>query len=154
MITDVCENYQGYTWKTALEESSLVLAFLFIRIPAIHLKRSWPMAQLQAFIGNALGGKDRSGKALPAWKSFAATDFLPFFARPEGFEIQNLLPPHICSLIIAALDEGDLSGASWVIQAIELDDSIDRVQKVAEEFDRLKLEQATEDQQQQAQALA
>ena len=122
-----------------------MLVYLFSRIPAIHLKRAWPLAQLQAFMGNALGGRERGGKKLPSWKTFVTPDFLPFFARPEGFEVQNLLPPHICSLIMQALDSGELSGASWVVHAIELDDSIERVQQVADEFDKMVSEQEAEE---------
>lgn len=95
------------------------------------------MAQIQAFIGNALGGKSHGGKALPAHKRFTPVDFLPHFARPEGFEDEPLLPPHVCWMFLEAADNGGLSRASWVVQAILLSDDLERITKVAEEYGAL-----------------
>ena len=118
-----------------------MLAFLFWRIPMIHLKRAWPLAQIQAFVGNALGGKSSGGKSLPSWKVFQPQEFLPGYARPEGFEMEELMPPHICALLESALEAGLLKGASWVVQMVDLHDSLDRVLKVGEEYNRVKAEE-------------
>lgn len=139
------ENYQGYTWQSILTEASIVTVFLYLRVPDIHLKRAWVSAHLMSFIGNALGGKSTGGKKLPRWKMFSPTDFLPFFARPEGFQGEDLLPPHLCSLLMRAAGSGELGQASWVIQAIELNDSIERISQVAEEFDALDNEEASQE---------
>lgn len=109
------------------------------------------MAHLMAFIGNALGGKSSGGKKMPKWKVFSPPEFLPFFAKPEGFDFDELLPPHLCSLLMRAIESGELAQASWVVQAIDLNDSIDRISQVAEEFDQLEAE---EGQQGEAEALA
>lgn len=134
------EHYQGYTWTTIGQEASMVTAFLFQRIPGIHLKRAWPFAQLQAFIGNALGGKGSGGGAkTPEWKQFKAQEFLPWFAMTDDIrEQQQLLAPHHCLLISDALLDRKFRHASWVIQVLGKEDNLDRIHAVAEEVRRLE----------------
>lgn len=133
------EHYPGYTWRTALDESSLVLAHLFGRIPGIHLKRAWPVAQLTAMLGNVNGGKSKGGKKSPDWKTFKASEFLPAWARTADMQAERtLLEPHHCALLAQALEARHLAQASWVVQIVTAEDSLDRIHTVAEEF--LKLE--------------
>jgi len=130
----VVEHYPAYTWDAVLEESSLVLAALFQRIPRIHLYRAWPLMQLQAFIGNALGGKQKGGEKLAKNKVYSPLDFVPPLARtPDLIPAPPLAPQH-CSVLIQALESGQLKNASWVIQAVELEDDLDRVREVAEGY--------------------
>ncbi|MBZ9753009.1 hypothetical protein K7W42_19405 [Deinococcus sp. HMF7604] len=136
------EHYPAYTWRGALGESSLVLAFLFSRVPGIHLKRAWPFAQLQAFIGNALGGKGGDGKKTPDWKLFKTPELLPWFAQTEELRAQGQLlsPPH-CLLISDALEQGQLREASWVVQLLTSEDNLDRIHAVAEQMRRLETDE-------------
>lgn len=132
------EHYPAYTWQGILDESSLVTAFLFQRIPGIHLKRAWPSAQLQAFVGNAMGGKSKGGGKTPEWKIFTPQELLPWFAQTEELRTQQFrLEPHHCALVVGALEDGHLRNASWVVQLLEAEDNLERIQKVGEEYRRL-----------------
>ncbi|WP_295818026.1 hypothetical protein [uncultured Deinococcus sp.] len=128
------EHYPAYDWNKAWDdEGSLVLAFLTSRIPEIHLRRAWPMAQLQAFIGNALGGKASRGKKVDDSRSFKPQDFMPFYARPAWLaEMDDQIEPHHCVLIAEALENGDLRKCSWVLHLIDAYDSLERVREVGE----------------------
>lgn len=133
------EHYQGYTWRTALEESSLVLAHLFGRIPEIHFKRAWPVAQLTAMLGNVNGGKAKGGGSTPSWKLFNGQDFVPGYARPPGMdEGLHRLEPHHCALFAQALEQGYLKNASWVLQLTIEDDTLERINTVAEQYMQLE----------------
>jgi hypothetical protein len=130
----VVEHYPGYVWASACQESSLVLAHLYGRIPEIHMKRAWPMAQLEAFLGNALGGKSKGKSEMPEWKIIRPEERLPWFARPAGLGHDDLMEPHHCLLLIEALEAGELRQASWVLQLIESEDSLERIRSVAEQY--------------------
>lgn len=130
----VIEHYPAYDWDKALNESSLVLAALFGRIPKIHLHRAWPLMQLQAFIGNALGGKQKGGEKLATNKVFSPLEFAPPMAQVPGLLPAPPLSAPQCAVLIQALEAGQLRGASWVIQAVELEDDLDRIRDVAEGY--------------------
>lgn len=139
------EHYPAYTWQGALSESSLTVAFLFRRIPGIHLKRAWPFAQLQAFVGNALGGKSSGGKKAPDWKTFRPTEFLPWYAVTEDLrEQQQILAPHHCLLLSDALTQGKLRGASWALQVLASEDNLDRIHRVADELRQLETDEPSD----------
>jgi hypothetical protein len=136
------EHYPAYTWRAACEESSLVLARLFGRIPGIHFKRAWPVAQLTAMLGNSNGGKSKSGgKSTPDWKVFRASEFIPPYARTPDPDAPYLLEPHHCAALAEALEAKQLGYASWVLQLITAEDSLDRIFAVAEQY--LALEAGT-----------
>lgn len=136
------EHYPAYTWTACLDEVGLVLLFLFMRIPEIHMRAAWPVAQLMAFVGNALGGKGGGGKRLDKDKRFSAPEMLPWFAlTPELRELLRpdlLLEPTHCLALVQALEGGDLKGASWVLQVIELEDDMERIREVAEKYGELE----------------
>lgn len=135
------EHYQGYTWRTALEESSIVLAHLFGRIPGIHFKRAWPVAQLTAMLGNVNGGKSRGGRSMPDWKVFKAGEFIPPYGRTADMEDERtLLEPHHCAALADALEAKQLKNASWVVQLATVDDTMERIFTVAEEYRKLEVE--------------
>jgi hypothetical protein len=58
---------------------------LLNNIPELEFRRAFPLAQLTAFVGNAMGGKGDGSKAVDKTKLFSPMDFLPEYARPEGF---------------------------------------------------------------------
>ncbi|WP_339096187.1 hypothetical protein WDJ50_02540 [Deinococcus sp. VB142] len=120
--------YPGYRWRDVLEESSLVLSALYLEIPDIHLKRAWPTMQLLAFVGNALGGKQSGGEKMDARKMFSPEDFPPPFAL--GAAPPPPLEPQHCYAFIEALEHEGLSGASWVIQMVEIEDDLERIRAV------------------------
>jgi hypothetical protein len=44
------------------------------------------------------------------------------------------MEPHHCLLLIEALEAGELRQASWVLQLIESEDSLERIRSVAEQY--------------------
>ncbi len=128
------EHYPAYTWRAACEESSLVLARLFGRIPGIHYKRAWPVAQLTSMLGNVNGGKSQGGSTMPSWKLFRTPEFLPGYARVEDPNAPDLLEPHHCAALAEALEAKHLAHASWVIQLVTAEDTLERIFAVAEQY--------------------
>lgn len=126
------KHYPQYRWGDVLQESSLVLAALFAEIPDIHLKKAWPSMQLAALVGNAMGGKSKGGDPPDPDTVFKPEEFAPPWAA-QG-EPPPLEPQH-CWALTQALNSGELErGASWVLQLVELADSIRRVAEVAEGY--------------------
>ncbi|UQN10364.1 hypothetical protein [Deinococcus sp. QL22] len=128
------EHYPAYTWRAACDEASLVLAVLFGRIPGIHYKRAWPVAQLTAMLGNVNGGKSKGGGNTPDWKLFKGSEFLPAYARTPDLDGPQLLAPHHCAALAEALENKHLAHASWVVQLVAADDSLERIFTVAEQY--------------------
>lgn len=139
IILDVMEHYPQYRWADALEESSLVLTRLYLRIPDIQIKRAWPLIQLQAFIGNALGGKSRGGEEAPDPSSvWSASELAPHFL-PRGLSDapEPALEPQHCYAFAFALEGGLLEGASWVLQMLAANDDLARVTQVGHRYAEL-----------------
>lgn len=136
------EHYGAYSFTACLEESSLVLSALYLRVPGIHLKRVWPTVQLMSFYGNSQGGKSQ-GERLDPSKVFHVRDFLPGWATPpelrSGQPDELSLEPHHCWAFCEALESGDLRNASWVLQMVGLRDDLDRIHQVAEAYGQLPL---------------
>jgi hypothetical protein len=63
---------------------------LLEKVTTLSFRRDYMLAQLTAFVGNAMGGKgDGTGKKVDAAKLYSVTDFLPPWSRPEGFDSQG-----------------------------------------------------------------
>lgn len=125
----------GWSWPQCLDTESLVSVAAWEHLPTKHLRRAWPMAHLAAMFGNVNGGKADSGKKVDRRKLFEPLELLPWYARPEGFEPPlPMLSPHHCAALVHALESGWLKNSSWVIQAIDIEDSLDRVREVGANF--------------------
>lgn len=136
----MCEIYGGYTLETALELPSVQLTFLWLRIKDIWYRRTFPFAQLQAFVANALGGKGGKGKKTPEWKLFKSWEFLPHYAMPDELrEAMPRLEAHHCYLLQQALENKQLE--SWMLQKILMDDDLDRIVSVAEQYAQVLAEE-------------
>ncbi len=117
----------------------MVLVHLWQRIPVKRERESWMLAQLQAFIGNALGGKSKRGEKKPEGMMFKPPDFLPAWATSDATRAQaQLLDPVHCLLISDALIAGHFRGASWAVQLLDQQDSLDRIHAVAERMRELE----------------
>ena len=125
----------GWSWDRCLETPSLVSSMVWEALPMVHLHRTWPLAQLTAMLGNVNGGKAEGGKKMDPRKTFTALEFLPWFARPPGFEPPApVLEPHHCALLVEAAETGLLRNASWVVQVINSETSWDRVVEMAQAY--------------------
>ena len=147
----VCENYGGYTLKEVMEDTpALQLAFLHQRIRGIWYRRVWPYAQLQAFIGNAVGGKSKGKSKTPAWKVFHGQELLPGYAMTDEVResMPPQLPPQTCWAFIQAQEAGHLRDASWVLQLTLEGDRMERIEALAEaweEFQQADVEQPADE---------
>lgn len=139
MLLEVLKYYPQYTWGTLLDELSMVVARLYMEIPDIHLKRAWPLMQLQAFVGNSLGGKGKGDGEKPDPKSlWRPEEFTPPAAYGAADLPRPLLEPQHCWALQQAIEAGHLGqGASWVVQMVEIEDSLSRVTQVAEGYGEL-----------------
>lgn len=63
------------------------MGVLLEQLPMIEFRRYYATAEMIAFVGNALGGKQESKPKVneKPFDPFSPMDFLPFFARPAGF---------------------------------------------------------------------
>jgi len=101
----------------------------------VHLRRVWPLAQLTAMLGNVNGGKAEGGKKMDPRKTFTAQEFLPWFARPEGFgPPPPALEPHHCAWLVEAAETGLLKNASWVVQIVNSETPWEQVVKTAQDY--------------------
>lgn len=117
----------------------MVLVHLWQRIPGKRERENWMLAQLQAFLGNALGGKSKGGTKTPEWKLFKPQDFLPAWATSEDTRATaQLLEPEHCLLISDALIAGHFRGASWAVQLLDQQDRLDRIHAVADRMRELE----------------
>lgn len=89
-------------------------------------------------LGNVNGGKAKGGSKTPDWKVFRAMEFIPGYARLPGMDADVLLEPHHCAALADALEAGHLKNASWVIQMVTVDDTMERIHTVAEEYRKLE----------------
>lgn len=139
MLVEVLKYYPQYTWGTLLGEASMVVARLYMEIPDIHLKRAWPFMQLQAFIGNSLGGKSKKGGKAPDPSTlWQPPEFTPPAALGAADLPRPMLEPQHCWAFQQALEAGHLGkGASWVVQMVEIEDSLSRIAQVAEGYGQL-----------------
>lgn len=139
------EHYPAYDFQKCLDESSLVLSGLYLEIPGIEYRRVWPTLQLLAFYGNSQGGKS-FGKKMDEAKAFRVHEFLPSWAIPgamrQELEKDLRLAPHHCWALSTALQDGDLRNASWLVQIVASQDSLERIHEVAELYAGLPTEEA------------
>ncbi|GAA5513649.1 hypothetical protein Dcar01_02393 [Deinococcus carri] len=136
-MLEVVKHYPQYTWGAALDELSMVIARLYMEIPDIHLKRAWPFMQLQAFVGNALGGKGKGGEKPDPKSVFSPPEFAPWYARGADAIPEPPLQPQHCWALVEAIEAGHLKGASWCVQMVEIEDDLERVRAVAEGYGAL-----------------
>ena len=120
-----------------LDELSMVVARLYLEIPDIHLKRAWPTMQLQAMVGNALGGKGDGSERMDPAKAWRPEEFTPPFARGAEGLPQPALEPQHCWAFQQALETGQLEGASWVVHLLAQADDLERVRLVGEGYGEL-----------------
>jgi hypothetical protein len=93
-----------------------VLGVLLEQLPMLELRRNYVTADLMAFVGNALGGKQKPSATGEKIDPFKVTDFLPFFARPEGFledATGKAIPPHAARDFLEASRAGRVP--EWVL---------------------------------------
>lgn len=67
------------------------VAYFLEHLPEVEMRRAWPVAQLEAAIKNALGGKRPSKKKsdeppLQPHELFNTLETLPYYARPAWAE--------------------------------------------------------------------
>lgn len=59
-------------------------------LPDVEMRRAWPMAALESFARNFAGGKpdpnDTSAKTIPPERTFAPSELLPPWARPDWLD--------------------------------------------------------------------
>lgn len=137
MIGEIIDTYSQYDWSKCLETESLVLAWLFHRIPTKRLKEYWPSMQVSAMIGNANGGKSKSSEPVNSDQVFTPLDFIPPFAKDPSLEKEYLLKPQHCWLMKNMVEGGQLKDASWVVHLVELDDEMSRIIEVGRGFDKV-----------------
>ena len=125
----------SWSWERCLDTPSLVSAAAWEHLPTRYLRQSWPMAHLAAMFGNANGGKADGGKKADPRKQFTPLELLAWYARPPGFEMPApMLRPHHCAALLTALESRQLINSSWVLQLIDLEDSVPRVLEAGQTF--------------------
>ena len=89
-------------------------------LPFIELRRHLPIAQLEAAVRNAMGGKpdpnDKEAKTLDPSRVYNALELLPWFARPDWIdsaadtETAQDFMRHVLSLPVWVLNCVDVEG--------------------------------------------
>jgi hypothetical protein len=93
-----------------------VIENLLSHVSLLEFRRCYPVAQLTAFVGNAMGGKgDGKGKKAEPSKMFSPLEFVPWYARPEGFQTQggHNIPRHVAKAFLEASKRALLP--AWVV---------------------------------------
>jgi hypothetical protein len=85
------------------------------RLSLLEFRRHYPMAQLQAMVLNALGGKG-DGKGLPDHKRFEPEELLPSYARPDALIRDLPLSPAQCAAVMEGVAAREIP--SWVVQIL------------------------------------
>lgn len=93
-------------------------------------RNSWMFAQLQAFIGNALGGKGNKKDSLSKNKAFTPLEFIPPWARPAHLRENPVIPSLLCVAVVEALEAKQIP--SWVLQGLSAIQPTDRTFEIAE----------------------
>ena len=135
IVLSVVDHYPAYPLDKALETESLVISLLFMRIPGIHHRDAWPFVQLLTFLGNALGGKGKEGKAPEPGSTWSPEEFLPMFQVRDLNQLPKpALEPQHCYAFERARAAGHFEDASWVFQFLNRVDSLTRIEQVAEGY--------------------
>lgn len=129
------DHYPAYPLDKALETESLVISLLFTRIPGINHARAWPFIQLQAFVGNALGGKGKGGEAPDPGTVWTPDELAAGFQPRPLDSVKPFFEPQHCYALDRAIEAGHLP--SWCIQFLSREDSLERVRQVGAGYGQL-----------------
>ena len=121
----VSANYSG---EDFYELTFPMLEALLKHIPLLEYRRAYPTAALHAAVMNLMGGRYKAGQAPvqtakeleDAGKKefFAATDFLPVYARPAGFMPAD--KPQISARAAQDFLAHDTLIPTWVLSVIDV----------------------------------
>lgn len=102
------------TWDLLLEYES--------QITNIELYKTYPIAQMLAFVGNALGGKGKGGPPVSQDKVFTPIEMLPWYAQTNELRLSlkyggTFFTPKQAKLLGRAIHAKELP--SWALGLID-----------------------------------